>query len=184
MKCPVCGTADLAGREMESGLLASGCPDCGGNWINSFQYWKWREVHGPDLPERPPEAETSTPVDENGRGKLCPECGHILLPYKVGHDLPFSLDRCGNCGGMWFDGSEWEALRGRNLHDDVHFIFGRSWQAEVAKREREATHEEILRARFGGEDLEQLRRIKVWLESHPSKDAMLAFLLHPENTNT
>lgn len=117
MKCPVCGTANLVGRELESGLLASGCSDCGGNY-----------------------------------------------------------------GGVWFDGEEWESLKSRNLHDDVHFIFGQPWQAEVTKRARERAHEEILRVRFGGEDLSELRRIKVWLEGHPNKDAMLAFLLHPEDT--
>lgn len=73
---------------------------------NSFQYWKWLATLKGPIPERPP-AEESVEVHHTKTGKLCPECTRILLPSKVGHGLDFRIDRCGNCGGMWFDANEW-----------------------------------------------------------------------------
>src|SRR5207244_2897796 len=106
---------------------------------------------GSDLPERPAEEGLRLPVSDNAVPKLCPDCGHILLPYHVGHALNFTLDHCGHCGGTWFDKNEWEILKSRNLHDDIHFIFSHVWQAEVFHEERRQAHERLLLEKFGAE---------------------------------
>ena len=101
-----------------------------------------------NLPEVSPDAE-NLELQESGKAKLCPECGAILVPYKVGHELPFSLDRCGHCGGIWFEKNEWEALCAWNLHDDLHFIFSKPWQDAVALAARAEQRETRLRQTFG-----------------------------------
>lgn len=181
MRCPVCPDHEMTPRGLECGPLSHGCPNCHGRWIPSHLYWRWREAHPENLPELPVDAAPPCPpVAESGRGKLCPECRHVLLPYKVGHSLAFSLDRCGTCGGVWLDANEWEALRARNLHDDIHFIFSASWQRRVFEEEQARHREERLRRWFGEEDYAEARRIRDWLCAHPRREELLAFFAHPE----
>src|SRR5260370_8079077 len=52
MNCPVCKTPELISTDLESNLTSFRCTECGGNWIRGAEYWKWLEVHGPNLPER------------------------------------------------------------------------------------------------------------------------------------
>src|SRR5215467_10119638 len=130
MQCPVCITQSLNPQELETGLLALHCPSCRGNWLPSAHYREWHVEHREHLTEAPVDPASLPTAHEISRARLCPECGYILLHYKVGHDLKFSLDRCGHCGGVWFDADEWEILRARNLHHDVHFIFSHAWQAD------------------------------------------------------
>ena len=51
MKCPVCKTEELDFSSLESNLTSRHCDRCGGNWIPSFEYWKWRELHKEGLPQ-------------------------------------------------------------------------------------------------------------------------------------
>ncbi len=181
MRCPVCKEPELATHELEADLRSRDCPRCHGRWVPSYEYSRWREAHPEDLPERAPEEAPDTPeVTESGKGKLCPECGRILLPYKVGHGLSFSLDRCGSCGGFWMDANEWEALKARNLHDNVHSVFGQAWQRRVFEEEQARRREERLRERFGEADYAEAWRIREWAWSHPRCEELLAFLTNPD----
>jgi len=163
---------------IENNLTSHDCGKCGGNWIPSFEYWKWREQHKESLPEKsagqaiPPNPSTGALV-----AKLCPECNRILIRYKVGHGVNFSLDQCGNCGGVWFDKDEWEALKGRQLHDDVYSVFTAPWQAQVRSQESRRAEEEIYRGKFGEEGFDEIRRMKEWIEEHPRKQEILAYLM-------
>ena len=72
--------------------------------------------------------------------------------YRVGHGVGFTVDRCRNCEGAWLDGGEWEALRLRNLHDDLPRIFDDEWQRAVKREVQEQTTEENFRRRLGDAD--------------------------------
>src|SRR5688572_16110919 len=99
MKCPVCKTEELDFSSLESNLTSRHCDKCGGNWIPSFEYWKWREQHKESLPERTAEQTIPpNPVTSALIAKLCPECNKILIKYRVGHGASFSIDQCRNCG--------------------------------------------------------------------------------------
>lgn len=177
MKCPVCRNISLITQELETNLQALRCLDCGGHWLPSARYWEWRDAQDTNLPEVPAEQVEPLPVEDQRKAKLCPECATILVPYKVGHNLTFTLDHCGHCSGVWFDRNEWESLRDRNLHDDVHFIFGHVWQTAVVRAERDQMREERLTRTFGEEDYTELKRVKAWLTTHPRCHEMYAFLL-------
>jgi Zn-finger nucleic acid-binding protein len=179
MNCPNCKHAPLEATTLEPGLAAQRCITCAGIWLPSNNYREWRERQSGDLPELP-EVSAELTVSDSSTAKTCPDCGHLLLPYRIGHGLTFALDHCGDCNGVWLDSNEWEALRGRNLHDNLHQMFAAPWQRRVRQEERRAALEQLNRARFGDQDYAELRRIKSWIDGHPEKDAMLGYISHPD----
>ena len=166
----------MAYTELEDGLKVLECQECRGRWIQSFYYWKWREKHGKSLPERPAGGGSELPVRDTPAAKLCPECGHILIRYPVGHEVEFRLDRCGNCGGIWLDRNEWENLKQRNLHDDIHKFFSATWQRQVREEESKKSREFLLREKFGDRDYDKLIETKNWITEHALSHEILAFL--------
>jgi Zn-finger nucleic acid-binding protein len=177
MKCPVCKTTELSPINLDARLPAGGCPKCGGTWLSSFRYYEWLQVQGPSQPEKPYEGPPLT-VSQTQDAKLCPECGRILIRYAVGHGTNFTLDHCGSCNGVWLDNNEWQALKGRNLHDEIHLIFSRDWQTQVRKEERKK-HLESIYAQHFGKDYDEIKRIRQWLDQHPERGRLLAFLTDP-----
>jgi Zn-finger nucleic acid-binding protein len=179
MDCPVCKRPSLERTLLEAGLAAYRCAGCEGTWMPSDLYWEWRKRQSEDLPELPP-AEGDLDVQDTGEARLCPRCRHLLLPYRVGHGIPFTLDHCHQCNGVWCDRAEWEELRARNLHDNLHQMFSSPWQSRVRAEEHRMALEQIYSAKFGPEDYRELRRIKDWLYRHPQQMALLAYLNDPD----
>jgi Zn-finger nucleic acid-binding protein len=174
MKCPVCKTTELTQINLEDKLPANGCGQCGGKWLSSFRYYEWLQFHGSTLPEKPYEGPPLA-IAERQDAKLCPECRRILVRYAVGHGTNLTLDHCGSCNGVWLDTNEWEALKGRNLHDEIHLIFTRDWQTQVRKEERKK-HLDAIYARHFGTDYEEIKRVRQWLDQHPERGRIVAFL--------
>jgi Zn-finger nucleic acid-binding protein len=175
MNCPVCGASELISAELESDLTSWHCPDCGGNWIRGAEYWRWLEEHGPNLPERA-DQDSGLTLAEPGKHIDCPECRFRMVKYLVGHGFTFTLDQCGGCKGIWLDRNEWEALKERNLHDDVHAMFTSFWQAEAQREVRRKRLEEIYISRFGADDYAEITRIRAWLGSRSNKHELVAYL--------
>ena len=177
MKCPVCNTVALALFELQTNVVARKCASCGGLWLGSQEFSNWIEAIQTGKATESANPATPAPTNEPKTAKICPGCGHLMTRYKVGHTLSFSLDRCGNCGGTWFDGNEWETLRGGPLWDQIHLIFSPAWQNQI-RREDQAEH---LRAQFaaklGPADFAESNRIKLWLDGHPHRETILAYLI-------
>jgi len=154
------------------------CPKSGGRWISAAAYWKWREMLGGPIPNL--EFDRSGGQDLAGQdsaaGKRCPIDGAFLIRHRVGHGLDFHLDRCGQCGGVWLDAGEWEALKARGLHDDLHLIFTSAWQAEVRRQRRAQTDQHLLLKRLGEADLHKAKAIRGWIESHPEGNLIKSML--------
>jgi len=176
LKCPVCKTPELLRTELEPHLSSFSCYECDGHWIKGKEYWAWVEEHATDLAEQLHEDETlalaepGTPVD-------CPECRFRMVKYLVGRGLHFSVDHCSGCKGIWLDRNEWEALRKRNLHDDLHSMFTSFWQAEAHRLARKKRMEGIYVDRFGDEDYAEIQRIRLWLETKTNREELIAFLI-------
>jgi Zn-finger nucleic acid-binding protein len=175
MDCPVCKTSKIKPVELEKNLTAAACEACGGYWVSSNNYASWLEKHGPSLPEKP-FSEVTFEVKEAQEAKICPECRRILLKYKVGHGLDFYVDHCSGCGGVWLDKNEWRALKARNLHDEIHRIFSTSWQRQIKHEEMKEKLEALYVGRFGKADYEKAGEVREWIQKHPHKDALVAFL--------
>ena len=95
--------------------------------------------------------------------------------YKVGHGFSFYLDRS-PLGSIWFDKGEWEALKSRQYHDELHLIFTAPWQDGVRTEERIRSERRILEERLGSDLLGQLEDIKSKLDVCEYRDMALAYL--------
>jgi Zn-finger nucleic acid-binding protein len=178
MNCPACPTRPpLKPQALESSLVARACPQCGGQWVRSADYWRWRAGHGANLPERGPEETAPLPLNDRRGVKRCPDCGdRFLTTYRVGKRVPFTIDRCRNCEGIWLDRDEWAALRARNLHDDLHLVFTDDWQRDLRKEDRRFLTDTHFERMFGAEDFARIREVRAWLDGHPRAGELLSYL--------
>jgi Zn-finger nucleic acid-binding protein len=149
------------------------CGECKGTWVARSNYDAWRARHPRDLPETT--APTQVAVAGAHKAKLCPQCGHLLLPYRVGHGLPFAIDYCGACGGVWLDGNEWDAIKAKNLHDNLHDIVSAHWQAAVRQTDVQDAIEQTYK-RVLGPAYAKACDLRTWLRDQPQKSLILAYL--------
>lgn len=192
MICPVCKDVQLKEQELETNLSTARCDQCGGHWIRAIQYWEWRggqaaegEIAPGDIPD-PSEFQSEATdlevvVEDHKEAKICPECCRILTRRPVGRGLDFTLDRCGTCGGLWFDKNEWQVLKKHGLHEEVHFIFSAAWQAQVAREDKTRAYEERLQHLLGTEEFNRASEVRQWLLAHPQRNSILSYLCQPEN---
>ena len=99
-----------------------------------------------------------------------------MVKYLVGRGLQFTVDHCHGCKGIWLDGNEWEALRKRNLHDDLNSMLTSFWQTGAQREARKKRLEEIYISRFGADDYTEIKRIRWWLDTKVNRDQLLAYL--------
>jgi Zn-finger nucleic acid-binding protein len=177
MKCPVDGGA-LQRVRLDAALPAFQCGQCAGHWLRFGDYLGWREQQPGNAPESSPSGGPRTEPErrEDGGVRRCPDCGSLLTRYRVGHGVPFALDQCGRCNGIWLDAHEWEALRERGLHDDLNRVFGPGWQHEVrTEEEHERTDAQFAR-QLGDADFGRTRDFAAWMNGHPHRSEILAYL--------
>jgi Zn-finger nucleic acid-binding protein len=173
MQCPVCKKKTMDQVIIEQDLHVAKCMGCTGIWIARAQYEAWRSRHPADMPEWITQAEL-TAIDVPG-AKLCPECGHVLLKYRVGHGLEFSIEYCGACGGIWLDQNEWTAIKAKNLHDKLHQVVSAKWQADIRKQKVQESIEQTY-ARLLGNDYDRAKDMKAWIAAQSNKSVILAYL--------
>ncbi|MEO1347291.1 MAG: zf-TFIIB domain-containing protein [Cyanobacteria bacterium J06635_15] len=175
MHCPTCKMPSLTQTSLENHLHAQQCKTCAGHWISAQNYWQWIEHQGETLPEKAPE-DLSLEIVDHQKIIFCLDCHHLMLKYRVGHGTNFYLDRCSKCGGVWFDRNEWEALKQRNLHDEIHLIFSNVWQHKIRRSDLKHVADNAYRSILGDEDYPKAVQIKDWLTKHPKAEAILSFL--------
>lgn len=174
MKCPLCKANSLNPIDLETGLPASQCSQCGGIWVEANPYQLWRRMHSQDLPRRE-DVHFDAAVDVE-KLKLCPACGRILRRFHVIANVPLNLDRCASCNGVWLDNGEWQELVASNLHDNLNDFFTAPWQNQVRAEETKARMQSLYQEKFGDEDYARIRETRAWLQGHPQKNMLLAYL--------
>lgn len=178
MKCPVCGTDSLTLDNLDKTLRGYKCDQCAGYWISGNQYWQWLDSRGGPLLKKELAYTEDLSVNDSTHAKICVECGRLMIRNRVGQGVSFFLDRCTACGGTWFDKNEWEVLKRRHLHDEVHTIFSAVWQSENRQQQQRTTHEKKLLAALGQPNYDKLKDMKSWFAKHPKKNWILAYLLN------
>ncbi len=173
VKCPVCKDVVLTDQRLGVELVAQSCAHCCGNWLNGEMYFKWLDAGGVTFAT--PRPVNFTPRDRK-LAKLCPECGHFLHRSHVERDIEFTIDRCTSCGGFWLDRGEWEMLVAHGLHDDLHRIYSPAWQVKLMHERVEHAQEHVMESKLGKDDLEEARRVKQWVDTHPHRAELYAFL--------
>ncbi|MCU0566356.1 MAG: zf-TFIIB domain-containing protein [Oculatellaceae cyanobacterium Prado106] len=179
MRCPKDRKTELPASLLSDSLQVHCCPDCKGTWIPAQAYETWQEQQPPvslsHLPQTLDVDFVHSPYDT--KGALCPECNHYLARAKVGLKMPFYVERCPNCGGIWCDHGEWEALEQMGLQPVIQQLFTSEWQTrlkerEQAEQERKATIEKL------GEDIAtRLFELAEMLEKHPNGDFGVAYIM-------
>ena len=181
MLCPICKRTSFDPHTLAGGLTVLRCASCRGDWIPGTPYWNW--VLGVQAAPAAPAPNSNAPAEpphDIKSAKLCPECGKFLHRFEIGQGVEFSLDHCATCGGFWFDANELQSVIDHNLHTKLHLIIAADWQARLAKQRHAAAHEQLLREHLGGADLAQAHKVKVWLDSHPRRAEILAYLIGEE----
>lgn len=174
MKCPVCDTASLNLKQLEKNLKAKQCSRCSGHWISSPDYFAYLEKHTPALPVNP-FADITPEMTDSIKAKICPDCGHLLTKFKVGHGINFYLDHCHTCNGIWLDKNEWEVLYKRDLHDELNKVFTTQWQKQIREKEYKEKIEKVYEHQVG-DGFAEIKKMKQWISKHPQKSVILAYL--------
>ena len=93
---------------------------------------------------------------------------------QVGHGFQFTIDRS-MTGGIWLDAGEWEELKQRQFHDELHLVFTAPWQ-KAAREMLAAQHtEERMKERFGAELYAEMQLLKEKLVGHAYRDYAMAY---------
>lgn len=177
LRSPVCSDSTLTLTELEPELFAYRCPRSGGVWIPLNSYLAWLE--GPKAVRKAGSAESAEPKNDARRGALvCPESGHVMLRYRVGHGISFHIDVSPEGGGIWLDAGKWEALKSRQLHLQLNLISTPSYQRKLREEEHAQTMAQSFRERIGDHDFEKVVEFKEWLVRHPKRASIVSYLVH------
>jgi Zn-finger nucleic acid-binding protein len=176
MNCPLDG-AVLQRVRLDVALPAFQCSSCAGHWLRFGDYLGWREQQTGNVAEATASEPATAPEPREGGGvRRCPDCTSLLTRYRIGHGVPFSLDQCERCNGIWLDADEWEALRERGLHDDLNRVFGPGWQHAVrTEEERQRTDAQFAR-QLGEPAFERTKEFARWVADHEHCSEILAYL--------
>lgn len=115
MKCPR-DQEELKAATYESHITVHMCPTCGGMWLDKGELEEIEEIIGHDYT-----AELSRIPDFIGnafemarqlssRGISCPRCGVPTESTEYAYCSQVVIDRCPQCGGVWLDKGELEAV--------------------------------------------------------------------------
>jgi len=135
-----------------------------------------------DSPRHPTQSPPTSGSPEEQGLRLCPEDGYALAGFEVGPPHGFHIDQCRTCSGVWLDAGEWEALSDGGLADRLHLILSEEWQDELQAAYRDAEEGERWRGRLGPADLARISEIKEWMDEHPKRGELYAFLRFHERT--
>ena len=178
MRSPLHPNSILVLKDLEPGFSAYSCPTSGGVWIPLQNYLDW-QIRQPKPPMSVPAHPTPELVDDSEqRALICPESGRLLLRYRVGHGLQFHLDRSPATGGVWLGRGEWEALKSKGLHTEMHLIFTAAYQRNIRSEQYGQRMEQTFRDRIGEPDFPRVVEIKKWLEAHPQRREICCYLFN------
>lgn len=180
MHSPIHPETDLIPTELEPGLEACLCPQSGGVWIPLRAYFDWRERSASQARPLPPGYEPQAATDAGQPTLICPESSCLLVRYRVGEGLDFHIDRSPKTGGVWLDAGEWDALKSKGLHEQLHLVFTAAYQKRLRTQLIHEQLEEQFRHRIGAADFERVSEFKTWLLAHPKRRDILACLLDGE----
>jgi Zn-finger nucleic acid-binding protein len=168
-RCPKCGAGALTAVE---GSIVLRCRKCAGFWVPPLAFeepgivelLKERDLH----PEHP--------LEQDHRTGVCPDGHGLLRRARASNDDPYFLERCGRCGGVWFDPGEWSRLADARLLTDVTSLWSPAWREHLSEEQNRASLRADLRAKLGGETFELLETLVDKLSQQNLSALALAYL--------
>lgn len=182
MQCPKCNATPLHATKLEQGLSAMGCAACSGAFVSLLYYRDWVERTAPvaecsskgTLEESA--VTTTDAADDTHNAMACPKCKKIMIKYKISGEATNRIDLCRSCDEAWLDGGEWELLKSLELNRKMPTVFTEEWQRKLRKQATEQSREQRLLKSVSEDELEEAKRVRAWLTSHPSKQEILFFI--------
>lgn len=178
MRCTCSGQGLMKPILLATGLPAHRCAACEGTLLALDAYRRWR-----DDPEAAPAIESAAAihgllaVEDAPGARSCPRCQRLMQRLRVSTDLPhFRIDRCTPCQTVWFDRGEWEALAQDGLAWRLDEVLSDGWQRQLQQADLRARREQALRARLGDDCLDELTRVRGWLDGQPRREELISLL--------
>jgi len=175
MRSPVANHKQMDRFVLEEELSAYKCTETDGIFITTTAYFSWILKQPERLPHLPLDKASEELVADSSDVKICPESGQIMLRYRVGHKFNFHIDRSPS-GSLWLDQGEWEALRERQLHDEIHLVFTAPWQDRIREEKKLEFERDLLVEKLGSNIVDQLDELRGVLNQHSFKCMALAYL--------
>lgn len=178
LHCDCAQQPALKVRELQAGLFAQACEDCGALAIdlNDYRRWLERQTVGP---APTPEQCAGMPVEGElamRKARMCPGCGRPMARHRAGSRPDFHLDRCAPCQLLILDGGEWDALMQLGALEHLDLILSDTWQRRLQTLEATERRRQSLRQRLGDSTVDELIRIQTWLNDQPQRRELLALL--------
>lgn len=189
--CPNCRTVDLLPGSDFDPVPNQMCDACLGRWVSLDDYEAWL-LHQPAPEWHAGHQPRPLPVTiETNRVHYCPEDGHEMTKHLISDSRELYLDRCGRCGGMWFDRQEWELLRSRGLQRAVHHLFLTPWDLpkNAASNSAVVPNQVDMPAAMGlpevftSTEREEIESVLTWLAGHPHREDILRLLRNPRSSS-
>jgi len=173
LRCACRPQAELQPARLADGLHALQCAACGGVLLSLPEYRVWQE-RLPTAPVLPAKALDADETDSGARS--CPACTRLMQRHRVGATPDFRIDRCVPCQQVWFDRDEWAALVAAGLATRLPEVLSETWQRQLRNNELRQRREQTLRERHGDDCIDELLRMRRFLDLHPQRDELLALL--------
>lgn len=172
MDCPQCKGYQLEPKEIEPGLMAYVCPKCEGTLLSlmNYRYWLDQQVNVE-------KSNDEVVTDDSDKVQSCPKCQHLMIKFQIGAGSDNKLDLCVGCNEAWMDKGEWHLLKQLDLHGKLPKIFTDAWQKNIRDTRRKTMHNNRYEQLLGAEDFGKLNEFKQWLDMHPEKSRITAYLI-------
>ncbi len=174
LKCSCPAHLPMRPVALAEGLLAVQCDDCHGMLMDMDDWRAWKAGDASRVPQAVDDEVIE--VFDATAVRHCPECERLMQRLRMSAGPDFRVDRCVACQNLWFDQGEWRAIVSRGLAGRLDEMLSDGWQrrlqTEVVREARVAA----LRRRYGDVCIDELDRIRAWLDTQPHRDELLALL--------
>ncbi|MDO6386526.1 zf-TFIIB domain-containing protein [Uliginosibacterium sp. 31-12] len=170
--CNCAPRAELVRVELAPGLPAQQCEACGGVLLGMADHRHWREAAAVSaLP-----GEAAPALSDSPSARACPACTRLMQRYRAGMTPDFRVDHCPACQLVWLDKGEWQALAQAGLATRLGEIVSAAWQRRVQGDELRARREAGLRSKHGDACIDEIKRVREWLDGQAQRDELIALL--------
>lgn len=183
MECPKCKHPNLDGGTLAGSMSVQWCPNCYGIWIPGREYEAWQTSQRQWLLKSDKRKPGSIPIEftpspYDSKASLCPEDGHYLSRAKVPFSrVPFYIERCMLCGGIWCDNGEWDILENLGFHMEIDQMFSPNWQAKARLQELAERERIVLIEKLGSDVAGYVMELAEVLADHPHADCAATYIL-------
>ncbi len=175
MKCTACNEGVLTPSFIDSLFRAHTCNHCGGNWILVEDFLAWQENN----PEHQfdDELEYEEELSESSKALFCPITGSLMTKFRISSKTSHRIDYSVTTGGIWLDQGEWLLLKQEGIAGSLNRIVTQPWQNKIRAQNTKDNFIHMYESKFGKENYAKVKELKNWLQSHPQKADLRAYLL-------